>query len=95
MAQAFSFFLFFLSSFSFFFFFLLFLPSDRVEFFGLAIFRLLPSDREEGFRGTACLRAGTLYTSGRRLLQHQSSGRKTRKASWLKLRLCMEKAAGV
>jgi hypothetical protein len=30
----------------------------------------------------------------RRLLQRQPSGRKTRKASWLKLRLCMEKAAG-
>jgi hypothetical protein len=37
-----------------------------VEFFGLALSRLLPSDREKGFRGTACLRAGTLSTSGRK-----------------------------
>jgi hypothetical protein len=60
MGHAFSFFLFFfLSSFLSFPF-----SSDRVEFFGLALSRLLPSDREEGFRGMACLRAGTLSTSG-------------------------------
>jgi hypothetical protein len=28
--------------------------------------------------------------NGRRLLQHQSSGRKTRKTSWSKFRLCTE-----
>jgi hypothetical protein len=32
--------------------------------------------------------------NGRGLLQHQSSGRKTREASWPKLRLWMEQAAG-
>jgi hypothetical protein len=57
----FSFFLsFILPFFSFFFFFLL---SERVEFFGLALSRLLPSDRKEGFRGMVSLHAGTLSNS--------------------------------
>jgi hypothetical protein len=34
------------------------------EIFSVLLSLLLPSDKEEGFRGTACLRAATLSTSG-------------------------------
>jgi hypothetical protein len=42
-----------------------------VEFFGLALSLLPPSDREEGFRGTACLRTATLSISAPGQGSHQ------------------------
>jgi hypothetical protein len=68
-----------------------------VEKFVSRFHRLIKSLSFEGetYPKVASVRPPPARENGRRLLQRQSSGRKTRKASWLKLRLCMEKAAGV
>jgi hypothetical protein len=67
-----------------------------VEKFVSRFHRLIKSLSFKGktYPKVASASAPPVRENGRRLLQHQSSGRKTRKASWLKLRLCTENAAG-